>query len=181
MNALSNLNVSNVFLYVGDAVRWDALPDSVAKRGCAIKTVAAGIHTPTSFSSIVTGLHPPQHGVNQFGDKLHQDVPSLFSLENTSSVFANTINERFSDNPKSESILGETLNPTESTPDAFQDVEPPFVFVERGPGGHAPYGNYSGNGWEYFRERKAAPESKFREEYHETVDRDRQYFNSRLA
>jgi hypothetical protein len=178
---LSDLDVSNVFLYVGDAVRWDALPDPVAERGYTIKTVAAGIHTPTSFSSIVTGLYPPQHGVNQFGDKLHQDVPSLFSLDDVSSRFANTINEQFNDNPESESVLNKTLSTTESPPDSLSNVEPPFVFVERGPGGHAPYGTYSGNGWEYFRERKAAPESKFREEYQESVDYDRQYFESRVA
>lgn len=181
MSELSDLDVSNVFLYVGDAVRWDALPDSVAKRGCTVKTVAASIHTPTSFSSIVTGLYPPQHGVNQFGDRLHQDVPTLFSLDDINSVFANTINERFNDNPDSESILDKTLDTTESPPGTLQDVEPPFVFVERGPGGHAPYGDYPGNGWEYFRDRKAAPESTFRKEYHESVERDREYFESRVA
>lgn len=181
MSALSDLNVSNVFLYIGDAIRWDALPKSVAKRGLTIKTVAASIHTPTSFASIVTGLHPPQHGVNQFGDKLHPDVPSLFSLEGVHSAFANTINEHFNENPESKSLLGETLNMIESPPDSISDIDPPFVFVERGPGGHAPYGNYSGNGWEYYRDRKAAPESKYREEYRESVNLDRQYFESQLT
>jgi hypothetical protein len=176
---LSELDVSNIFLYVGDAVRWDALPESLASRGQTVKTVAASIHTPTSFSSIVTGLHPPQHGVRQFGDKLHQDVPSLFSLD-TRSVFANTINERFNDNPESKSILGETLATTASSSDSLLDIEPPFIFVERGPGGHAPYGEYPGNGWEYFRDRKASPASTFHEEYQESIERDRKYFELRV-
>lgn len=180
MNNLSNLDVSNVFLYVGDAVRWDALPESLKERGLTFKTVAASPHTPTSFSSIVSGLHPPQHGVRQFGDKLSDDVPSLFTLRDHQSSFANTINQKFNDNPDSESILDKTLATTESDPDSLGDIEQPFVFVERGPGGHAPYGDYSGNGWEYYREKRNASVSIYREEYREGVERDVEYFSSQV-
>ncbi|KAA9398355.1 hypothetical protein Har1130_04585 [Haloarcula sp. CBA1130] len=181
MDGLTEQNISNVFLYIGDAVRWDSLPESIADRGQTYKTVAASIHTPTSFSSIVTGLHPPQHGVRQFGDSIHADVLSLFSLPGVHSAFANTINEAFNENPDSESILDETLATTESDPDLIADIEPPFVFVERGPGGHAPYGSFPGNGWEYYRERQAAPTSTYCDEYRVGVERDRQYFESRIA
>ena len=97
MEQLSDLDVENVYLYIADAVRWDALPEQIAKRGKTVKTVASGIHTPTSFSSIVTGLHPPQHEVRQFGDVIHREVPTLFKFDNVQSRFANTINEEFND------------------------------------------------------------------------------------
>ncbi|WP_158055633.1 sulfatase-like hydrolase/transferase [Halorussus halophilus] len=180
MSGISDIDASNVFLYVGDAVRWDAVPESLSQRGTVFKTVAASIHTPTSFSSIVTGLQPPQHGVRQFGDCLSNTTPSLFTLEGVKSHFSNTINEKFNDNPKSESILDKTLATTESKPDDIDDAEPPFIFVERGRGGHAPYGDYPGNGWEYYRDRKDTSTSTYRTEYQTGVERDIEHFESQV-
>lgn len=177
---VSGLDIENVFLYIADAVRWDSLPDSVSDRGQTAKTVAASIHTPTSFSSIVSGLYPPQHNVRQFGDELDPALPTIFSLKNISSRFANTINEKFNSNPKSESILDNTLQTEETGPESLSHVESPFIFVERGPGGHAPYGEYDGNAWEYYRERVGASEERYRREYNKSVKRDAEYFSSRL-
>ncbi|QUO47725.1 sulfatase-like hydrolase/transferase [Halorubrum ruber] len=180
MAQLPDIDISNVFLYIGDAVRWDTLPESLAECGQLYKTIAAGIHTPTSFSSIVTGLHPPQHGVDQFGDKLDPALPSLFNLSDVEARFTNTINERFNEEPDDMSILDSTLATTTSHSDSLSDIETPFIFVERGPGGHAPYGEYLGNAWEYYRDRKGAPQSRFRQEYEIAVERDIEYFNSRV-
>lgn len=180
MDPFSDLSVSNVYLYVGDAVRLDSLPDRLAERGTVIKTVAASIHTPTSFASLVTGLHPPQHGVEDFSYRLDEDIPNLLSLDGHTTAFANTIDEKFNENPESESVLDRTLNTTKRSPDVIETIEPPFVFLERGPGGHAPYGDYDGNAWDYYRERKAAPQSVFREEYRESVERDVDYFESQV-
>lgn len=180
MKPLSEVSVSNVYVYVGDAVRWDALPDRLAERGMTIKTVAASIHTPTSFASIVTGLHPPQHGIWDFSYRLNDDTPNLLSLESYETAFANTIDEKFNENPESESVIDRMLNTTKHSPDVIETIDPPFIFIERGPGGHAPYGDFSGNGWEYYRERKAAFQSVFREEYSESVEQDVSYFESQI-
>lgn len=176
----SETDFENIFLYVADAVRWDSCPEPISNRGQTVKTIAASIHIPTSFSSIISGLYPSQHGVKQFGDELDPTLPSLFSLDGVESTFVNTINEKFNSNPNSISILDRTLGTEQATPEALREASPPFVFVERGPGGHAPYGNYSGNGWEYYRDRRDAKETQYREEYSEGVKRDASYFTSRL-
>jgi hypothetical protein len=181
MEEFPDFDVSNVFLYVADAVRSDFLPPEIEKRGIRLETIAASIHTPTSFSTLVTGLHPSQHGIHQFGDSLDSKTPSLFTLEGTNTAFSNTINEKFNENPDSESILHRTLCTDETHPDHLGEIEPPFVFVERGPGGHAPYGDFTGNGWEYYRDRKAAPVSTYREEYGVSVQDDIEHFLNQLA
>jgi len=177
---ISEADFDNVFLYVADAVRWDSLPESVSARGQTVKTIASSIHTPTSFSSIVSGLYPPQHAVRQFGDKLDPDLLSLFSIDGVNAVFTNTINEEFNENPHSESILDRTLGTKQVAPKALEGINPPFIFVERGPGGHAPYGGYDGNAWEYFRDRRGSPQDQYHEEYKQSVEHDATYFSSRL-
>ncbi|RLM97578.1 sulfatase-like hydrolase/transferase [Haloarcula sp. Atlit-7R] len=173
-------NIENIFLYVADAVRWDSLAEPISDRGQTIKTVAASIHTPTSFSSIVSGLYPPQHNVRQFGDELDPALPTIFTKRNINTRFANTINEEFNENPKSESILNKTLQTEEADPGSLSHVEPPFIFVERGPGGHAPYGEYDGNAWEYYRDRVGVSETRYRREYKRSIKRDAKYFTSQL-
>jgi hypothetical protein len=173
-------DIENVFIYIADAVRWDSLPDSISDRGQTIKTVAASIHTPTSFSSIVSGLYPPQHNVRQFGDQLNPKTSTIFTLDSVNPYFSNTINEKFNNNPKSKSILNDALQTEETDPSSLRQTESPFVFIERGPGGHAPYGEYDGNAWEYYRDRAGASETTYRCEYDESIKIDAEYFKSRL-
>jgi arylsulfatase A-like enzyme len=177
---LSDLEVSNVYLYVGDAVRWDALPERLRQRGPTMKTVAASIHTPTSFPSITTGLHPPQHGIWDFSFRLNADLPTLLHLDGFQTAFANSLDEKFVGEPDQEFVLGEVLKTNIASMHDLESINPPFVFMERGRGGHSPYGEYDGNGWEYYREHGAASTDHYKADYAEGVEMDIDHFETQL-
>lgn len=177
---LSTLDVENVFIYVADAVRWDFAPAGVIDRGLDVKTVASGIHSPTSISSIVSGTYLPQHHVAQFTDTLPEDVPNLLQSTSVSTALINSINHvRFE--PSESDLIGETLATDTDHPDVLSSIDPSFFVLERGPGGHAPYGDFQGDGWEYFEARGAAPRSTFAREYRSAIAKDTDWFLSRLA
>lgn len=180
MKQFNDLSVSNVFLYVADAVRRDALPDHLRNRGMSIKTISASIHTPSSFPSIVTGLHPPQHGIWDFSYRLDDMITTLFDLNGYSSAFANSLDEKFVDEPPQEFVLDKILNTTVSSMNDLKTIDPPFIFMERGRGGHSPYGDYPGNGWEYYREKGASPTSEYRSDYQKGVELDVSHFESQI-
>lgn len=178
---LASLDVKNIYVYVADAVRYDYLPQEVAQLGTALKTIAGGIHSPTGFATLVSGLYAPQHGVYGFQDKLSDSLPSLLDTRTHATAFVNTINhEPFNSNPASEGILAKTLGVDDNPTDTVAEIDSPFVVLERGPGGHAPYGDFDGNAWEYFRERKSAPRSQFADEYARAVRRDADHFERQL-
>lgn len=175
-----SLDVDNVFLYVADAVRWDFAPDAILNRGHASKTVTAGIHSPTSIASLLSGTALPQHHVADFSDALPDAVPNLLRAPSLSTAFINSINDvRF--DPSDESLIANVLNTVTSAPDILSSIEPPFFVFERGPGGHAPYGGFDGDGWEYFQDRAGAARFRFADDYRTAVDEDTDWFQSRLA
>jgi hypothetical protein len=132
---LGTLNIQNVFVYVGDAVRWDFRPSAVTDRGSTYRTVAASIHSPTSFATLVTGRHPPAHGVSSFENRLPESVPRLFDLEGYETRFVNSVIEQQDGTDPIFSVLD--VEPTHTKP--FENLSEPFISIERGPGGHAPY------------------------------------------
>ena len=177
---LSNLDVENVFVYIADAVRWDFAPDDIVNRGTAVKTVAAGIHSPTSIASIISGTHPPQHNVAQFSDSLPEGVPNLLTIPSLTTAFVNSINHVRID-ADGTGLISETLRTDESPPSVLSEIDSPFVLVERGPGGHAPYGDFEGDGWEYFEARSEASRSTLATEHRTAIEKDTDWFRSRLA
>jgi hypothetical protein len=177
---LAALDVSNVYLYVGDAVRWDALPDRLRERGATVKTAAASIHTPTSFPSITTGLHPPQHGIWDFSYRLDERTETLLHLDGFETGFANSLDEKFVDDPPQEFVLDSVLRTTICSMHELARIDPPFVFIERGRGGHSPYGEFPENGWEYYRQHGAAPTAHYRADYREGVGMDADHFETQL-
>lgn len=180
-STLTSLDVENVYIYAADAVRYDFTPPKVARRGIKVKTIAGGIHSPTGFATLVSGLYAPQHGVHGFRDRLPTSAPSLLRTTTHDTAFVNTINhEPFNSNPASKGILANTLGTRDNPTNTIGEIEPPFVVLERGPGGHAPYGDFEGNAWEYFRERKGSHQSRFVREYEDAVQRDRQHFEEQL-
>ena len=180
MSLLNSVDVSNVYIYVGDAVRWDLLPEAISKQGISVKSVAASIHTPTSFASVFSGSYLPQHGVTDFSPALSCDQTTLFDVVNGETVFSNSINQMFNTNPESESILDRTLGVEFQSHDALEDISSPFLMVERGRGGHAPYGDFDGNGWEYFTERGTVAPQRYRREYRNGIERDKEWFSDQL-
>ncbi|WP_195892487.1 sulfatase-like hydrolase/transferase [Halopiger goleimassiliensis] len=177
LSSLSSIDVSNVFVYVGDAVRWDYTPEVVSNRGLTCKTIAASIHSPTSFASLVTGHHPPKHGVDEFTNQIPTDVDRVFDLRGFQTRFVNSVRDQTSGTDPLFSVLD--IDPP-SIDDAFEGVEEPFFVVERGPGGHAPYGDFDGSAWEYFESRGNQSARRFQAEYTTSVGRDASQFTSRL-
>lgn len=183
---LANLDVENVFIYVGDAVRWDALPDNIANSGLCVKGIASSIHTPTSFSTIVTGWPLSQHGVNEFGHSVPSSLPNLLSHPSIETGFSNTINNAQFNNdphndPDGEGLISSVLDTNSSPPDSLESIDPPFLFMERGPGGHAPYGDFDGNAWDYFESRGDTSINQYVEEYRKSVEKDVNWFWSQLS
>jgi arylsulfatase A-like enzyme len=119
----------NVFVYVSDALRYDAVPEAVERDHEVHRTVANGLATPECFASIITGRYPPQHGVWRFSHELDGAIPTLFDL---------LPNNFFSVGPGGS--LKETLNVSD-VPDLDVDaLEEPFFVLFRDTYAHIPYG-----------------------------------------
>lgn len=179
---IQDVDFDNVFIYIGDAVRWDYLPASIRNRGAVIKTIAASIHSPTSFASLVTGLHPPAHGVETFQNVVPSDVFSMFNLADYDTWFQNSVfyhGERLAVDEEDPIYSVLDVQPPK-TQEPFSETGQPFFAMERGPGGHAPYGSFDGTGREYFRENGDATPQKVREDYEETIRNDVELFNIRI-
>lgn len=179
---LDELNVDNVFLYIADAVRADFAPERVLNKGINVRTIAAGIHSPTSIASIVSGTYLPQHGVGDFTDTLPSDTPNILHSEEINTGFANTMNDVRFDPGGSADIIANTLDVEANSPEFLSEIEPPFVFIERGPGGHAPYvqKHELDTGDNYFRDRGNAHRSQYSSEYQKAVTEDADWFLGRL-
>ena len=142
-----DLNVSNIVLFVGDAVRYDSLSGRLPDLGPTYKTVAASLHTPASFATMLSGVEVPDHGVCGFNNVIPENVETLMHLQNGSSYFSNKTG-----------VLHEDLHRIFRTESkcALEDAEPPFIWIIRDPGGHAPYGGYDGETYEYKRGQEVA-------------------------
>ncbi|MFC6952955.1 sulfatase-like hydrolase/transferase [Halorubellus litoreus] len=174
--ALADLSVSNVYIYVGDAVRWDSLPDAVSARGTTVHTIASSIHSPTSFASMVTGRYPPSTGVFSFTDTIG-DTFSLFDLDGYETGFRNSIQE---DDSNADPIF-DVLNVGRELDDGpLSSVSEPFVVMERGPGGHAPYGYPELTAEAYFDRYGSQSKVTIRADYERAVSRDAALFQERL-
>lgn len=175
-SSLAELQIENVYIYVADAVRWDHLPSPVADTGIVMKTIAASIHSPPSFASLITGRHVPSHGVTGFDTGLSSSQTTLFDLERYEPVFVNTIGNAGVDDP-----LCDVLNLSdEQRASTVSELTEPFIIVERGQGGHAPYGEFDGSAIEYFEERKHTDVETLSKEYSAGVDSDGNDFLDRL-
>lgn len=180
-DAFADLEVSNVYVYVGDAVRDDFLPLSFTDQGTYVRTIAASPHSPASFASIVTGCYPPKHGVSSFDDRLPSDQERIFDLPDIDTCFLNSI---FAYATKGH---GKAIDPIHSVldtepsrgEDLFENLESPFLLMERGPGGHAPYGDFTGTAVDYFRERDGDRRTIV-EDYERSIELDIEWFNHRL-
>jgi hypothetical protein len=171
---LSNLDISNIYVYVGDAVRWDHLHDKITDKGTVIKTVAASTTSSTSFSSILTGLNPTTHGVYSFNNKLNSKIPTLLDYEKYETNFYNSIFRYASKQHTGVDPIFKTLQiePPSDDPSFVQ----PFLHIERGPGGHAPYGDFCGTAEEYF---ESNPQD-LRSDYRRSIELDYDLFKTRL-
>ncbi|MFC7210562.1 sulfatase-like hydrolase/transferase [Natronoarchaeum sp. GCM10025321] len=169
LNRLNTDVIDNIYIFIADSVRYDFVPDRVTEKGVLFKTAAAGLCTPQSVSSIVTGRHVPRHGVTWFNDSLDRSISQLFDL---------TPNSGYNEVFWTRAAVQEILN----TPGEIEldGVNEPFIALEHDNGGHAPYVGF----------RDQSPSQMFseipdtdslRELYRDTVKGSTDRFEERLA
>lgn len=171
-------SIENVLYYVDDAVRYDALSDTLPSLGRTYRTVAASTHTPTSFGSLLTGLLPTHNGIHSFKNTVPADVDDIFGVDTheVSLAALGGMNHSLAD------MFGEPPRKT------VEELEPPFIHVLRRPGGHAPYDGFEWDEYEYagetgveYLEDAAANPAETTREYYDGVDRSFQEFRRVLS
>lgn len=161
----------NVFIFVADSLRWDYLPQSVANRGVTFETVAQTTFTAPSFTTLVTGLYPPQHGVLSFQHRLADSTKTIFECDGVKGGFW-----------QAGEIAGHEIYPIlrQDGKTALSDLEEPFVYLERNDDAHLPYGGTDATSVsEYFHTRGSDYE-RIQEEYQRGVKRSVERFETRL-
>lgn len=132
--------IKNAYVFVADALRFDYLPSQISEMGQEVKCVASSTISPTSFSSIMSGLHPPNHSVWSFEHSLNDAQNQVLSVEDYSGSF-------WQRNPRGKvgdqaifDVLGHK-SPQNQLP--ISEITPPFILVERDATTHSPYGRYN--------------------------------------
>lgn len=125
---MSEPRTPNLLLYVTDALRWDHHPDDLP--GTTIQTITEGVNTPVCFPSLLSGQPGMGHDVQWFfGVKDEVQCPTVFDLESEGydvSYFDNPLDRMF------DVFRNPPFQP-------LQDLEEPFVYVERAVETHTPY------------------------------------------
>lgn len=175
---IEEIGVSNILLYIGDAVRFDALDERIDELGLTFKTISQSIHTPTSFGSMLTGCIPPRTDVYWFSDRLPESLDTLFELPNHNCDFVHTDSALQRTQGGS---LAKLLKVGTATELPLLEYKEPFVWIERGPGGHAPYSREPmKNAKKYWNQTLPASEDNLKSEYRGSIRRDYEVFTDRL-
>lgn len=118
----------NIFIFVADTLRYDHVPEDIAEEGNLVRTLAPSLHTPVSFSSLVTGKSPENHNVRGFTDTLNPSFATIFDRFENGSFYDNP------GDPIRTHVLGNAPEAKE-----LEDMEEPFVYIERAMEAHSPY------------------------------------------
>lgn len=139
MQVRSTRDFSNVYVFVSDALRYDSVPDRVAKENQVIKTVSSSGVSCTAFSTLVTGLYPPQHGVWTFSDLVPDSVTTLYDL------FAGDCPSHLVVTSLADSRDNAIhYNNTREFESALESLQEPFFAFDRELATHAVYGQVDG-------------------------------------
>lgn len=125
--------IRNVVLFMSDGLRWDSHPEAVRERGVTYRTVSSSLHTPTSIASMLSGEYLTGHNVRGFTEPFQDETATLFE------AFPNRGKSDFAGDFNNE-IYGFLLE--RYHPVSLEDIEEPFCWFMRDPGGHAPYGGF---------------------------------------
>ena len=130
-------DIENVYIFVSDACRYDHGQERLGAFGHPIKTVAASTFTAPSFSSMISGVYPPRHGVFSWEANITQSFTLMQALPKWNKSLW-TENSWVNFHPRDRAPIYRVLNlPPRVSP---QDIEPPFILIEDDLGGHCPYG-----------------------------------------
>lgn len=122
----------SILLFVSDALRYDYGKQYFSDLpGTFCKGVAQGPGTPWSFPTIVSGLHPDKHGIEQFNDPPISQ-PTIFDVQEMLSEY----DVAYFDHPQDPTVRLLNYPPVKQ----LSEVEPPFVYIERELATHTPYG-----------------------------------------
>ncbi|MXV61864.1 sulfatase-like hydrolase/transferase [Natronorubrum sp. JWXQ-INN-674] len=136
------IDASNLVIYMSDSIRWDSIPEEIQKKGEGFKTISASSHTPTSIASMLTGQYLPQHGVGGFTDVIPEETPTIldqFEHSGLSDV-GGMLNDDHLGKFFNETIYDYPLQRYDRL--SLDDIQEPFGWFMRDPGGHAPYGRW---------------------------------------
>lgn len=182
VSVFESLDVENIYIYVGDAVRFDYFDSKIRNQGTSIKTIASSTHSPSSFATLATGCYPPRHGVQSFTQSIPSAIDTVFDIDGVKTAFINSIFEYATEEH------GKYVDPIydvlRQTPDEDQrqvgEIDSPFLVMERGPGGHAPYGDFDGTASEYFSKVSAASRDRIEQDYRRSIEKDTELFERRI-
>jgi arylsulfatase A-like enzyme len=127
-------DIKNILIFVSDSLRWDLLPPDIREKGVTFKTVAQSTYSPPSFTTLSTGLYPPQHGVRWFNSHLADDVRTTYDIGSMDTMYYNKAG--YTSDP-----LYQIYGITE--PGTLAELKPPFWYLERDTTPHAPYVQHS--------------------------------------
>ena len=170
LEELDTESVSNVYIFLADALRYDSLPEEVSERGTSFKTVAHALATPQCLPTIVSGRLPPRHGVEWFIHTMPSDLPTVFDIEGHNTGYSELLWPG--------SALQDVLRNPEDVD--IESVEEPFVVFEHDNGGHAPYPETDAGDPEDML-RGMDPKTDIRERYRKTVSGSATRFSERLG
>lgn len=161
----------NIFIFVADSLRWDYFPQSVADRGVAFETVAQTTFTAPSFTTLVTGLYPPQHGVFSFHHRLADSTKTIFECDGLNGGFW-----------QAGETAGHEIYPIlrQEEKTSLSDLDEPFVHIERNDDPHLPYGGTDATSVSEYFDTRGSDYERIREEYQRGVDLSVERFEARL-
>jgi len=157
----------NVYIYVSDDLRYDYFPKEIKKLGMSFKAVAQAPFSHPSFATMATGVYPETHRVyNKLIDRLQG--PSIFDISK--------FNTGYWAESKYDSLYSIFNQPNRTN---IENVEEPFILMERALETHAPFGNLHESVEEFYEEMEDDYD-EIRKYYKIGVQKTKEKFFSRL-
>ena len=175
-------DIENVYIFVSDACRFDFGSERLPSYGTPIRTVAASTFTAPSFSSMISGVYPPRHGVFSWEANITQSHTLMHALPKWNKSLW-TENSWVNFHPREKAPIYRVLNlPPRVSP---EEIEPPFILLEDDLGGHCPYGIplqavKEGGCKEFFYDCAEKGISTLKQEYGKAIDNSLEVFKHRM-
>lgn len=166
----------NLVVFMTDGLRWDHHPEAIRDIGVTARTIASSLHTPSSIASLLTGRYLPHHGIRGFTDTLPASVPTILDAFEHAGISAESGNFN-------NEIYGYLLHRYDPT--RLADIEEPFAWFVRDPGGHAPLDDFdaelaTNSSVQSYLENYGGDEERIRADYERAVASSVDRFHTRV-